>query len=148
LNASREIIPLIPVALDAALQLGRTGHVMELLDLVESLPPSVLPRFLRAHVSRFRGRLAAAEGDHATADLELRQAADVFRELGNPFWNAVLELERAENLAAMGRGPEANQPLNAAREIFERLGAKPWLERTDKLSSSLEGPVAAAGQNR
>jgi tetratricopeptide (TPR) repeat protein len=144
----REIIPIIPAALEAALQLGRTGRVKELLDLLESLPPSEFPRFFRAQFSRFHARLAAGEGDREAADLGLRQACDVFRELGHPYWNAVLELERSENLAAMGRNDEAIQHLNAAREIFERLGAKPWLTRTDKLSSSLEGPVAAAGQNR
>ena len=69
----------------------------------------------------------------------------MFRELGAPFRLAVVELERAENLAAMGRSAEAAQASSEAREIFEQLGAKPWIARTEKLDSSLEGSVAAAG---
>jgi tetratricopeptide (TPR) repeat protein len=148
LKTSRQFFPIVPVALEAALQLGQTGRAVELLDRLEALPPSALPRYFRTHFSRFRARLAAAAGDHAAADLGLRQACDAFRELGIPFWHAVLELERAENLAAMGRNDEAIQHSKEARAIFERLGAKVWLTRVDTLSSSLEGPVAAAGQNR
>ena len=43
-----------------------------------------------------------------------------------PFWVAVTELEHAELL---GGGAEAERLLAEAREIFERLGATPWLER-------------------
>ena len=44
---------------------------------------------------------------------------------------AVTELEHGEWLVAQGRGDEAEQLLAEAREIFERLEAKPWLERLD-----------------
>jgi tetratricopeptide (TPR) repeat protein len=144
-DTSRQFFPIIPIALEAAIQLGLIGRAVELLDSVESLPRSSVPRYFRNHFSRYRARLAAVAGDHAAADLGLRQACEVFRELGNPYWNAVLELERAENLAAMGLTADAIQHSNEAREIFERLGAKVLLTRVDKLSSSLEGSVAAAG---
>jgi len=38
---------------------------------------------------------------------------------------------------ALGREQEAAQPLEQAREIFARLGAKPALAETDALLASL-----------
>ena len=45
------------------------------------------------------------------------------------FYLAVTELEHGEWLAPRGRRDEAEPRLAEAREIFERLGATPWLER-------------------
>jgi hypothetical protein len=66
---------------------------------------------------RFRGRLG---GDPA----ELDAAAERFREIGVPFWLAVTLLEHGELT-----GDESS--LGEAREIFEQLEARPWLERLD-----------------
>jgi hypothetical protein len=49
-------------------------------------------------------------------------------------------LEQGERLAADGRGDEAEPLLAEAREIFERLEARPWLERL----AHVEGEKAAA----
>jgi hypothetical protein len=59
-----------------------------------------------------------------------KSAAGGFREYGFPFWLAVTELEHGEWLTANGRSDEAAPLLAEAREIFERLGAAPWIERT------------------
>jgi hypothetical protein len=45
------------------------------------------------------------------------------------FYLAVTQLEYAEWLARQGRAEAAEPLLTEAREIFERLGARPWLER-------------------
>ena len=50
-------------------------------------------------------------------------------EFGIAFYLGVAELEHAEWLASQGRRGEAEPLLSEAREIFERLEAKPWLER-------------------
>ena len=112
------------VAVDAALQLDDVGKAEELLATVDALPPGSVPQFLRAHVSRFRARL-----ERERADDLFKGAAGLFRELALPFYLAVTELEHAEWLAAQGRPEEAQPLLAEAREIFERLEAKPWLER-------------------
>jgi hypothetical protein len=54
-------------------------------------------------------------------------AAEGFRELGLPFWLAVTLLEHGELT-----GDESF--LAEAREIFERLEARPWLERLDAVA--------------
>jgi hypothetical protein len=45
----------------------------------------------------------------------------------------VTQLEHAEWLAARGEADDAAALQTAAREVFDRLGAKPWLERADRL---------------
>jgi hypothetical protein len=59
-----------------------------------------------------------------------------FRTLGTPFWEAVVLLERAELLTRDGRESEAEPLVAEARETFERLRAKPWLERADATAST------------
>jgi hypothetical protein len=55
--------------------------------------------------------------------------AGLFRELTAPFHPAVTQVEQAEWLIAEGRAGEARPLVTEAREVFERLEAKPWLER-------------------
>ena len=111
---------------NAALALGDLAGVEELLEACERLQPVARTRYLEAHAARLRARLADRRGDRARAEDGLRSATALFRELGVPFWLAVTLLEHAELLAASG----GVEPLLAeAEEIFERLGARPWLER-------------------
>jgi hypothetical protein len=112
-------------AIEAAIELGETVKVEELLATIESIPPGSRPPYLDAQARRFRARLA---GDPAG----LRAAAAGFRELEIPFWHAVTLLE-------LGDEPS----LAEAREIFERLGATPWLERIPAAASGLQSHVPA-----
>ena len=84
--------------------------------------------FLDAAAYRFRARLA---GDDPGADRRFTEAATRLSELELPFHLAVVLLEHGEWLTAQGRRGDAEPFLAEARETFERLGAKPWLERAD-----------------
>jgi hypothetical protein len=114
-------------ALDAALSLGDTARLEELLAFVDELPAVRRPPYLDAQALRVRAR---RDGDNAG----FTAAAARFHALGIPFWAAVTRLEHAE---ALGGGDEAERLLAEARETFERLGAKPWLERVDAALPSL-----------
>jgi class 3 adenylate cyclase/tetratricopeptide (TPR) repeat protein len=104
-------------AVESALQMGHTSRADELLRSVEGLPPGLRAPFLEAQAQRFRARM--------NGDIEgFKAAAAGFREYGIPFWLAVTLLEHGELT-----GDQAL--LAEAREIFERLGATPWLERLD-----------------
>jgi class 3 adenylate cyclase/tetratricopeptide (TPR) repeat protein len=109
-------------AVEAALALDDRQRADELLTLVEMRPSGLRPPFLEAQAYRFRARM----GDDETG---LKVAAASFREHDFPFWLAVTELERAEWLVEHGRADEAEAPAAEARATFERLEAKPWLER-------------------
>ena len=63
-------------------------------------------------------------------------AEQLLRELELPFQLAVVQLEHAEWLAAEGRAEQAEPLLADARETFDRLGAKPWLDRVAAGSAS------------
>ena len=102
-------------ALEAAFALGDTEKVRELVSGIDALRPGERPPLLEAHAHRFRAKLA---GDEAG----FKNATALFRELSIPFWLAVTLLEHSELT-----GDESL--LAEAREIFERLGAVPWLER-------------------
>jgi class 3 adenylate cyclase/predicted ATPase len=106
-------------ALEAALALGDAAHADELFAFVDNLTPGVRPPYLDAHALRLRAREAGDEKG-------LAAAAARFRTLSIPFWLAVTLLEQAD---ATDDGGEAARLRTEAREIFERLGATPWMER-------------------
>jgi class 3 adenylate cyclase/tetratricopeptide (TPR) repeat protein len=114
-------------ALEAALALGDSAKVKELLAWVEQVPPSGQSPYLEAQRLRFRARLA---GD----PVGLASAAAGFRSLGVPFWEAVAQLEQGELLG----GDEAARLIAEARATFERLEALPWLERAAGVPVAVE----------
>jgi hypothetical protein len=100
--------------------------------VVEGLPPGRRPQYLVAQAARLRARLAQLVGRPDDVEPGMKTAAGMFRELGAPFWLGVTLLEHGEWLASQGRADQAGPLLDEAREIFERLEARPWLERLEK----------------
>jgi class 3 adenylate cyclase/tetratricopeptide (TPR) repeat protein len=129
--------------LECALALGKLERAAELLAEIESIPPGRLRPYLRAQAARFRARLAVARGEHDSVEPRLRAAAGIFREFGLPFWLGVALLEHGGWLVGQGRPGEAEQLLAEAREIFERLEAKPWLERIARPSGEIAAGATA-----
>ncbi len=125
---------------EAAFALGDGAKVGDLLLECEALLSAGRSLLLRAHVGRFRTRLAALEGDDDLADQGFRTAAASFRELALPFWLAVTLLEHGEWLTAHDRREEAEPAVREAVEVFERLGARRWLERAGS-SAAARSPV-------
>jgi hypothetical protein len=102
-------------AVEASLGRGDLTRADELLRSVEERPPGLRMPFVEAQAQRFRARMSGDAGG-------FKAAAAGFREYGIPFWLAVTLLEHGEATGDQGS-------LDEAREIFERLGAAPWLER-------------------
>ena len=120
------------LAIEVALDLGDTAKAEELLGIVESSRPGLVTPYLRAHAARFAARLAAARGDHEAVESGFVAAEEGFRAIGMPFDLAVALVEHAEWLVGQGRQAEAEPLAAEAREVFERLGAKPWLDRVER----------------
>src|SRR5207302_3133636 len=97
------------------LALGDTEKADELFAFADGLPPGARSTYLDLQVQRIRARLA---GDAAG----LQATARRFRELESPFWVAVTLLEHAELT-----GDESSRA--EAREIFDGLRARPWIDR-------------------
>jgi class 3 adenylate cyclase/tetratricopeptide (TPR) repeat protein len=113
-------------ACEAAFDLGDLDRVDELLGMFDRLTPSDQSPLLTAYAARFRARLLDLRGDRDAAAALRVHAIDQFRALETPHHVAFTLLEQAE----AGSGDTA-MLLAEAREIFERLGATPWVERVD-----------------
>jgi tetratricopeptide (TPR) repeat protein len=120
-----------PQALEAALALGDRDRAEHVLETIEALPPGILAPSLRAHAARYRARLAAQDGERSKAEHRFATAAAIFREYGMPFWLAITLTEHGEWLVTEARAEDAEPMLAEARATFERLEAKPWLERVE-----------------
>jgi hypothetical protein len=131
-------------ALESSLALGRLSEVESFIQRIESIPPGQRPPFLRAQAARFRARLARATGLPDQVQPGFKTAAAILREYGLPFELAIVLLEHGEWLMSQGRADEAAPLLTEAREVFARLEATPWLERTTQASPAAREPEAVS----
>jgi predicted ATPase/class 3 adenylate cyclase len=131
------------VGLEAALALGDLAKVEELLEVIRSLPPGRRTLFLQAHSMRFEARLADLQDDPNEAERSCKAGVGLFRELAFPFWLAVTLLEYGEWLMARGRSRDGMPLVEEARAIFDRLGARPWLERIDRIAEMVPAQPSA-----
>jgi ATP/maltotriose-dependent transcriptional regulator MalT len=118
-------------AVESALRLDRLDTARDLFARVENLGPGESSQSIDAQRRRLGARLAVRLGEADKADQGFKRAAASFRELAVPFWLGVTLLEHGEWLVAEGRADEAEPLLGEARQIFERLGAVPYLERCE-----------------
>ena len=119
-------------ALEAAWALEAHDEVERIVRKVESLPPVMVPPSLRADATRYTGLLAARGGDPAAIEC-LDAAIAILRGLGYRYEAARIVLERAEILLGADRGQEAPPDLRDARLTFAELGARPMLERLERV---------------
>jgi class 3 adenylate cyclase len=120
-------------AIEAAIALGERARAEELVASIEAVAPGLRSPYLSAQALRFRARLAGSD-DAAIEQYEA--AVKRFRELGIPFWLAVTLLEHGE------LSGDATL-LAEARELFDSLGATPWLERVAKVAGTHGARVPA-----
>jgi hypothetical protein len=125
-------------ALDAALMASSDDDAEELLAMLESLQPGEFTPYLRAQASRLRARFQTSKGSDEEVEAGFKLAAGLFRELSMPFWLGTTLLEHGEWLVRAGRTAEAEPLLSEARDIFQRLEARPSLERLSALLPAVE----------
>jgi tetratricopeptide (TPR) repeat protein len=121
--------------------LGDATRGKELLDFVERIPRGKMPQYVHAHVARLRAFLAAREGDAPAAESSYKRASATFRELGVPLWLGGTLLEYGEWMIAQERAGEAEPLLAEARALFERLEARLWIERVDRVAGRAQVPA-------
>ncbi len=136
---------LIAHGVGAALQLGQLDAAAAMLATVRRARPGMVSPELRGHCARLDARLSALRGDNDAVEAGFETAVAAFRELGSPFEQGVALCELAEWLEGQGRSAEAAAVALEARTLFERLGARPWLERVRPLlAADSSFPVATA----
>jgi class 3 adenylate cyclase/tetratricopeptide (TPR) repeat protein len=132
-----------PVAVEAALIVGRLDQAAELLALLAGRPLGHVPPFLRAHLARGDGLLAAARSDRAIAEARFLAAIEDLSSLGYPYWLACARTDLAGVLVDEGRAGEARALLDEAIAVLRDLRAAPALRRAQDLLAGL--PIATAG---
>jgi len=129
------------LATETALDLGNQGRAYELLGVVGAAQPGQVTPWLQAQAARLEARAAAADGDQEAVEAGFDTAEAGFREIETPFDLAVALTEHSEWLVARGRQETAGPLRIEAREIFERLRARPWLDRIGPLVSEESMPA-------
>ena len=119
---------LVPEALRTALRCSG----VELGEELRHRGDGTLPIHLAVKAS-VDALLAESHGDAEAAAVAFVAAASRWHEFGVPYEEAQALLGQGRCLVALDRVGKARKPLAAAREIFERLGAKPALSETYEL---------------
>ncbi len=89
--------------------------------------------YLRAVVGYARGSVLLADGDAGAACVALRRAWLAWHELAAPYETARVRLLMARAFSQLGDHDTAEMELDAARRVFEQLGAAPALEQVREL---------------
>jgi class 3 adenylate cyclase/tetratricopeptide (TPR) repeat protein len=131
--ASEPVRDMWPLTLDAAVRLGRPDDAQAVMQLLASQPPGHIPPFLEAQLARGRGLTQALAGRHDDVEASLSAAIAQFDLLGYPYWTAISQIDLAEWLVRQGRASEADPLLDEAAGTLRPLGARPALERIERL---------------
>ncbi|HXW39115.1 MAG TPA: hypothetical protein VEJ44_05425, partial [Acidimicrobiales bacterium] len=118
----------LPLVVDGALAAGTPAAAAEIIDLVADRPVGTIPRFVRGHLARGVGLLAAARHEDAEVETRLREALALFTEIGADYWRARTSLDLADRLAAASRAEEAAAAAGTAAHLFAGMGI-PAMER-------------------
>jgi DNA-binding CsgD family transcriptional regulator len=101
---------------------------------LEEIAPSFDTRVLGALAAHGRGAVELAEGDPSAALGSLRCAFAVWQQIEAPYVAARVRLLIGLACRALGDDDGGGLELDAARAVFEQLGAAPDLARIDALT--------------
>jgi len=125
---------LLPAYVEIMLTVGdidaARGACCELENITESFSTGVLGA-MAAHA---RGAVELAEGDARAALGSLRRAVEAWRQVEAPYEAARVRVLAGLACRAVGDDDGAGLELDAARAIFEQLGAAPDLARVDAIT--------------
>ena len=122
---------------EIALALDDGGAARAAADEMSQIAADINAPLLRAVAARATGAVLLAEGDARGACDILRQAWTAWRELDAPYEAARVRVLVGMACRALGDEDTAEMELDAARVVFEQLGAVPDLARVDSLTRRL-----------
>jgi DNA-binding CsgD family transcriptional regulator len=122
---------------EALARLGRTDDAFQALEEFADRPGG--GRWALAALARCRGMLADKTYEH-----HFETALSHHEHDGQPFERARTQLAYGERLRRDRRRADAREQLGEALDVFERLGAVPWAERT-RVELRATGGAAAEG---
>jgi class 3 adenylate cyclase len=133
---------LIPSRVVIALQAANAGAARASSDELESIAATYKVPALNAAADTARGAVLLAANDALEAARVLRRAVAHWQEIEAPYETARARTLLARSIRAQGDLEGGLMELQAARSVFERLGAAPELSQIDELLAH-EDPTAA-----
>ena len=122
----------IALGLEAALRLDDRDKVEEILEIIRTNAVCRRTRYYLAHAARIEA--SSPDRPEDEAERLFAESIEAFRRIQTPFPIAVVLLEFGEWLDRRGRGDDAPALVAEARSIFDGLGARPWIERADRVA--------------
>lgn len=120
---------------------GARAGAEELAQIAERLEAP----YLRAVAGRAHGAVLLAEGDAAGCLGPLRRAWSDWQQMEAPYESARVRVLIGLAYQALGDKDSAAMEFDAARWVFEQLGAMPDLARLDSVASEPTAPAAPGG---
>jgi ATP/maltotriose-dependent transcriptional regulator MalT len=130
---------LLPAQVEIALAAGEVEEARSACGELRELAKQYESAMLDAIVAHAQGAVALAEDEPSAALVSLRRAQRIWLDLDAPY-----EIARARELigracSALGDEEAGMLELEAARELFERLGAAPDLARISTAAATQHG---------
>ncbi|HEY8673022.1 MAG TPA: adenylate/guanylate cyclase domain-containing protein [Candidatus Dormibacteraeota bacterium] len=123
----------IAYGVTAALDLRDLASAESMLEMVRTASPGLVTPSLRAHAARLGSRVCAQRGQNDSVEAGFTAAIAEFRDIAMPFELGVTLLELAEWLDGQDRHEDATAFGLESLALFERLQARPWLDRAQLL---------------
>lgn len=124
---------LLPAYVEIALRAGDADRARSATDELADLARQVGTPFLRAASAHARGAVLVAEGDWRAAVEALRDAWSAWQRLEVPYEAARTRVLIGLACRELGDVDTAVMELDAARRVFDRLGARPDVARVSAL---------------
>jgi DNA-binding CsgD family transcriptional regulator len=137
------VFRILPDDIEAQIALGRNDEAADQLARFELSAAAHPNPWSVMAVARSRGLLEAATGDSPRALATLGAAHEAAKRLGEPFEVARTRLALGTVQRRAKRWADARHSLEAARQAFERLGARLWTERTNEELARIPGRAPA-----
>jgi DNA-binding NarL/FixJ family response regulator len=125
---------LLPAYVEIMLALGEIDEARVACQELEEIAASFGTEVLGAMAAHARGAIQLAKGDAQAAVDSLRRAFQVWQQVGAPYIAARIRVHLGCACRALGDEDGTMLELEAAREVFERLGAAPDVARVDELT--------------
>lgn len=125
---------ILPAHIHVALAAGDLDGARAACEELEQTAARYGTSVLDTIVAQARGEVALADDDALTALAALRRAGRGWEELGAPYDGACVRVLLARACRELGDTETAVLELESARETFERLGARPDLDRIEGMA--------------
>lgn len=141
---SRQLAAFVEIVLAGGDVAAAAPAIEELDELATALDAG----YLRAVAESARGNALLVDGDAHAACAVLRRAWTTWEELGAPYEAARVRLSMARACGMLADHDTAAMELDAARRVFEQLGATPALNRVAEVSGAAAPQPVPGGLTR